>query len=59
MQKQCQHCKEIVGWFKPMNVISVAVWIHPGPGGDPPPFARGFAMALLWFRVTFLSSQGF
>ena len=21
----------------PKNVISVAAWLHPGPGGGPPP----------------------
>ena len=35
------HCKNTGGWINPKKVVSVAVLIHPGPGGDPPPFASG------------------
>ena len=33
-------CITVKNWRLIQNVISVAVWIHPGPGGGPPPFAR-------------------
>ena len=38
----------IGSWFNPRNVISVAVWIHSGPGSGPPPVAK----FLPWFSVT-------
>ena len=38
---QCMHAVKIGGWFNPKKVISVAVWIHPGPGGGPP-LLQGF-----------------
>ena len=54
-------------------VISVAVWIHPGPGGGPPAFARvkcytpcteGFKQTMNWvtnelhFVIACLSQKG-
>ena len=39
------HYKTLEVDFNTRNVISVAVWIHPGPGSDPPPFA----MVLPWY----------
>ena len=39
---------KIGSWFNPRNVISVAVWIHSGPGSGPPPVAK----VLPWFSVT-------
>ena len=32
------------GWFKPRNVIPVAVRIYPGPGSGPLHFVTGFAV---------------
>ena len=34
------HCKKIGGWFNQINVISVAVWIQPGPGNGPSLFVN-------------------
>ena len=30
----------VKNWRLIKKVISVAVWIHPGPGSDLPPFVR-------------------
>ena len=38
------HCKKIGGWFNSKRVISVPVWIHPGPGGGPLPFCKGLVL---------------
>ena len=34
---QFYHCKKLIN---PKKVLLVSLWVHPGPGGGPPPFAR-------------------
>ena len=53
----CFQCsvKQIGGWFNPKKVISVAVWIYPGPGDGPPLFASVTPLVQLQWR--FLASN--
>ena len=38
-QYACMHCKKLEVDLTQENVISVALWIHLGPGSGPPPVA--------------------